>query len=74
MSQTTPLHFNRVLRRKAVLQATGISNSALYELLDPQHIRHDPTFPRPFALGARSRGWLADEVSQWIAQKAANRT
>lgn len=73
MHQINFFPLNRVLRRKGVLLVTGMSNSALYELLDPTHARYDATFPRPFALGARSRGWLAEEINQWIEQKAANR-
>jgi prophage regulatory protein len=45
----------------------------MYELLDPKSPRHDPTFPRPFPLGARSRGWLVEEVDRWIELKAAKR-
>lgn len=63
----------RVYRRKQVREVTGLPNSTMYELLDPKSPRHDPTFPRPFALGARSRGWLADEVDKWIENKAATR-
>lgn len=71
-SHTPPLG-RRVYRRKQVREVTGLPNSTMYELLDPKSPRHDPTFPRPFPLGARSRGWLAEEVDRWIENKAATR-
>jgi len=30
-------------------------------------------FPQPVHIGARARGWLADEVNAWIAARAASR-
>lgn len=73
MHQVSRPYPNRVIRRKAVLQIIGIGNSSFYELLDPKNPRYDPTFPRPFALSARSRGWIEAEVVAWVEAKAAKR-
>lgn len=63
----------QLYRIRDVLERTGLSKSSLYDLLNTKSPRHDPTAPRPFALGARSRAFLAEEVDAWIAAKAAHR-
>lgn len=62
-----------VLRMPRLCTKTGRSRAGLYELMNPRSPRHDPTFPRPIALGPRSRGWIEEEIDQWIEAKAAQR-
>jgi prophage regulatory protein len=58
---------NAVLRRDAVERVTGLPRSTLYELMAKG------TFPKPIRIGARSVGWLEDEVSAWVNTRIAQR-
>lgn len=64
---------NQVLRLPQVAEKIAKCRSSIYEMQNPRSPHYDATFPRPIALGARSRGWLAEEVDAWIATKAAQR-
>lgn len=55
----------RVLRRRDVESRTGLSRSTLYARVA------EGSFPKPFALGGRSVGWLASDIDQWIDDCAA---
>ena len=52
----------KILRRAAVEQATGLPRATIYDKIDKG------TFPRPIKLGERSVGWLETEIIAW--QKA----
>ena len=58
-------HTSGVLRRRAVQTITGLSRSTIYARMGAG------TFPRPIRLGARSVGWLAEEIEEWIAERIA---
>lgn len=62
-----------VLRLRDVQQLTKLGRSTLYELLKRGGPRYDASFPRPFALGPRARGYSQAEVLAWLEQKAAQR-
>lgn len=64
---------SKIYRMREVVSQTQMGRSTIYEMLDSQHARHDPSFPRPFALGARSRGFLASEIDAWVTAKAMQR-
>jgi len=51
----------QILKRPQVSAGTGIPRSTLYAKIQ------NGEFPRPIKLGARSVGWLASDVSEWIA-------
>lgn len=55
------------IRRKAVLQRTGLPASTLYELINRD------AFPRPVQLSTRAVGWIEAEVNEWIEAKIAER-
>jgi len=58
----------QIIRLPAVLERTGLGRSTLFAKIKAEQ------FPRQIKLGARSSGWLADEVDAWIQQcKAASR-
>lgn len=56
----------RVIRLKELITHTGLSRSAIYDRMDPQSPRHDPSFPRSFPLGGTAVGWYLAEVDQWL--------
>ena len=55
-----------ILRLAQVRAITGLGKSTIYLKLAPGKY-HDEKFPRPVKLGARSVGWVADEVFAWVA-------
>ncbi|MEO0364962.1 MAG: AlpA family phage regulatory protein [Pseudomonadota bacterium] len=61
MSEKTVWRFPTVAAR------TGLSHSTIYRLMARDE------FPQSFALGANSVGWLADEIEQWIIDRALSR-
>lgn len=62
-----------VYRLPKVIEVTGRPRTAIYQMLDRDSARHDPLFPRPFALSERTVGFLADEVHAWVEARAATR-
>ncbi len=54
---------DRILRLPAVKQRTGLSRSKIY--CDVAR----GVFPRPISLGPRAVGWLASEISAWLAER-----
>lgn len=56
----------KVMRRLKLLNTVGIGNSTLYDWLNPKSPRYDPSFPKQVKLGARSVGWMEDEIEAWL--------
>ncbi|PTB18252.1 hypothetical protein C9I57_24025 [Trinickia symbiotica] len=60
--------YGRLLKRKQVLERTGLSNSTLYELIARNR------FPRAVKpTGGRASAWVEDEVDAFIASCIAAR-
>ncbi len=59
-----------VARLADAKKITGLGRSSIYARLDPQSPYHDPTFPRPIALGERARGWLVKELESWVMARS----
>jgi prophage regulatory protein len=55
------------MRRPAVEAVTGLSRSAIYDMVAKGR------FPRPIPLGRRAVGWLAGEVDDWLKARVAER-
>lgn len=53
----------QLIRIKEVLQATGLSQSGVYRMIQ------DDEFPRPRKISARAVGWDVEEVQQWISER-----
>ena len=56
-----------IIRQAEVLRRTGFSRSTLYLRIA------NGEFPRQLSLGARSVGWIEEEVDAWIKQRASMR-
>jgi prophage regulatory protein len=55
----------KILRLKAVIEATGLSRSLIYKLIK------QGAFPKSFRLtvSGRAVGWSAEEVDAWISAR-----
>lgn len=58
-----------ILRRRQVEVRTSLSRSAIYDRLDANSPRYDPTFPKQVKLGSSSVGWLESEIENWLAAR-----
>jgi prophage regulatory protein len=61
------------LRLKEVQALIGLSKSTIYDRLNPNSPRYDPSFPKPKKLGSTacsSIGWLQDEIENWIKSRS----
>lgn len=50
----------RFLRLPDVKQACGYGRTSIYEKIKANE------FPKPYPLGARAVGWLAEDIEAWI--------
>jgi prophage regulatory protein len=57
----------QILRLPQVRQRVGLSRSQIYMLIS------QGLFPRQVPLGVRARGWSADEIQAWIAERVRER-
>lgn len=57
----------RLLRVREVIATTGLPRSTLYSLIG------EGRFPRPVRISDRGRAWLETEVTDWIAERVAER-
>ncbi|WP_144203406.1 AlpA family phage regulatory protein [Shewanella sp. KCT] len=55
-----------IIRLKTLIELTGLSRSSIYEKLNPDSPRFDPSFPQKVPLGARAVGWYQGEVESWL--------
>ena len=53
----------RHLRRTAVQHITGLSRSAIYDLMQKGQ------FPRPVRLTAKAVGWPESTIAEWLASR-----
>ena len=67
MSEITEVLIMKLLRLKAVMEATGLGRSSIYKFIA------QGTFPKPVQLGDRAVGWVDQEVEDWITDRVADR-
>lgn len=65
---TAPAHASRVLRLPQVCALTGLGRSIIYQMQAEQR------FPQRIRLTERAVGWMEDEVLEWVAKRAAQRS
>ncbi|WP_099358594.1 helix-turn-helix transcriptional regulator [Aeromonas dhakensis] len=59
----------KVLRMPAVEEKLGVARSTVYDWLNPNSPRYDPTLPRPKRLGKQSVGWIESELDEWVLNR-----
>jgi prophage regulatory protein len=57
----------RILRLPQVEEATGESRSTIYKRIS------EGEFPKPVKLGAKSVGWVEDEIAEYNERRIAAR-
>lgn len=67
MTKNTQAQTLKILRRPAVNQKTGLSNTRTDEL------EAKGLFPKRIQISARAIGWIEHEVNEWISQRMAAR-
>lgn len=58
---------DQILRLPQVIGRVKLSRSTLYNLV------RQGAFPAPVRIGVRARGWLDDEITAFLARRAAER-
>ncbi|ATY82053.1 AlpA family phage regulatory protein [Aeromonas veronii] len=56
----------RIIRMPELTRLIGLSRSTIYDRLNPESKRFDPTFPPPLKLGRSAVGWHLGAVLEWI--------
>ena len=57
-----------IIRLPEVIERTGLSRSTIYFQISKGQ------FPKGIPIGEHARGWLSQEIEQWIKDKAALRS
>lgn len=63
---TTPL---KILKIDEVLKMTSLSRATHFAKLNEKSKSYDPDYPKPLKLGARSVGYVEQEVINWLQAK-----
>ena len=66
-------HIPQLLNIKDVIEYTGLSRSSIYEMINEDSDRYDPTFPKKVQLSKVRVAWVASEVAEWINSKINQR-
>jgi len=67
IQMSNKLQENRLIRRKEVQAATGLSFSSIYALVEKKE------FPAPVKLSERRVAWVESEVQEWLDNRMGNR-
>ena len=62
-------HIPQLLSIKDVGSYTGLSRSTIYEMINENSDRYDPTFPKRVQLTQVRVVWVASEIADWINSK-----
>lgn len=61
----------RMLPINVVCERTSLSRTAVYDLRNPNHESHDPTWPAPVELSPRRVAYVESEIELWLNNKIA---
>lgn len=53
----------KIYRISKVIELTGLSRATIYRLVDKK------TFPKPFKIIGRLKGWSDSDIENWIQDK-----
>lgn len=67
-------HIPQLLSIKDVGHYTGLSRSTIYEMINKNSDRYDPTFPKKVQLTQVRVVWVASEIAEWINDKIDSRS
>lgn len=67
-------HIPQLLSMKDVAKYTALSRSTIYEMINEDSDRYDPTFPKKVKLTKVRVVWVASEIAEWIDSKIAERS
>lgn len=57
---------NQIIRLKELCKMLGLSKSTIYDKQDPKSPRFDSSFPQKVHLGARSVGYILEDIEAWL--------
>ena len=63
----------QLLSIKDVINYTSLSRSTIYEMINEESERYDPTFPKKVQLTKVRVAWVASEIAEWINNKIGER-
>jgi len=56
-----------ILRRRDLEARLKLSRSTIYDKINPDSPRYDPSFPKPIRLGTGAAvGWIESEIDSWL--------
>ena len=67
-------HIPQLMSIKDVGHYTGLSRSTIYEMINEESDRYDPTFSKKVQLTKVRVVWVASEIADWINEKIEARS
>ena len=64
----------RMLSLKKVSEYTTFSSSTIYDMMDENSKRYDPTFPKQVQLSQKRVAWVESEICDWLNKHINART
>lgn len=55
-----------ILRIRQLSERLSMSRSWIYEKINPDSPRYDPSFPKPIKLGSAAVGWFECDIDNWL--------
>lgn len=56
----------RMIRLSTLVKRLGVSQSTVYNKLNPASPYYDPGFPKQVKLGSGAVAWIEGEVNDWL--------